>query len=165
MNIIHLITDLNWSTIISISISALALILSFINFINMNRFNKLKSRPIFFVRSTYEDRSSRKVEIEVDTYRDDNIVNIEFIWVGTKGVKLAYKKRYIEKERLWDYILFLSLPENEKEIKGRIIVKCSTMFEKKLEYNKKVYIENKYYPLIEESVYKLRKIASSEFEL
>ncbi|MDC4249590.1 hypothetical protein M3X99_01010 [Clostridium perfringens] len=163
MNIIHLI--LNLSPIISIGISAGALILSLINFKSINRFNKLKSRPIFFIRSTYEERSSRKVEIEVDAYRDDNIVNIEFVWVGTKGVKLEYKKKYIDKERLWDYILFLSLPENEKEIKGRIIVKCSTMFEKKLEYNKKVYIENKYYPLIEESVYELRKIASSEFEL
>ncbi|WP_221363549.1 hypothetical protein [Clostridium perfringens] len=163
MNIIHLI--LNLSSIISIGISAGALILSLINFKSINRFNKLKSRPIFFIRSTYEERSSRKVEIEVDAYRDDNIVNIEFVWVGTKGVKLEYKKKYIDKERLWDYILFLLLPENEKEIKGRIIVKCSTMFEKKLEYNKKVYIENKYYPLIEESVYELRKIASSEFEL
>lgn len=165
MKEINLIINLDWYKIIPIIISIIALIISIKNDIKINKFNKLKSRPTLFVRSTCEDRIEKKIEIKVDTYKDNDIINIEFSWKGTEGVKLTYKKIYTDKERLWDYILFLELPKDEKEIKGIILAKCTTAFEKKLEYNKKVYIENKYYPLVEENIYELRKIASSEFEL
>lgn len=152
--------------IIALVISALTFILSVIINWNKGRIDRLKSRPIFYIRSTYENRMDRYIDIEIVSYKNDFLRKVDITWSGEKEVLLKYDKIPTSKENLWNYKIRLDVSKTDKtkDVKGKVILKCTTVYEKSIYYNKDINILSKYYPMVEEYSQEIAKISSTEFE-
>ncbi|WP_460292432.1 hypothetical protein [Clostridium tertium] len=157
---------MEWDAI-AIIVSLFSLLISCITNRKSNELEKQKNKPIFYIRSTMENMGDRYIEIELITLRYKDIRNIGFKWVGEKEVKIKYNKTLKnEEDNIWNYTIILDINDTnkEKDINGKIIIECSTLYEKRIKFYKDINICSKYYPLVEEYSQELRKVASTEFK-
>ncbi len=157
---------MNWDAV-AIVVSLFSLWISYRTDRKARNLEKEKNKPIFYIRSTMEDRLNKNIEIELITLRYKDIRNITFKWIGDTGVQINYKKKLkSEDDNEWDYTILLDIKntDKDKDIKGKIVLECSTIYEKNMCFWKDINICSKYYPLVEEYSQELKEISSTEFE-
>ena len=125
---------MEWDAI-AIIVSLFSLLISCITNRKSNELEKQKNKPIFYIRSTMENMGDRYIEIELITLRYKDIRNIGLKWVGEKEVKIKYNKTLKnEEDNIWNYTIILDINDTnkEKDINGKIIIECSTLYEKRI---------------------------------
>lgn len=149
----------------------LALIISILTFLLSVRINwrkekieRLKSRPVFYINSTYENRTERQIKIGIISHKNEFLRNVKITWSGDEKVSLKYNKIPEINGNLWSFNIIVDFSETDetKDVRGRINIIGKTVYEKQVEYYKDIIITSKYYPFVDEYNQELIGISSTE---